>query len=605
MYLSAHGFQRRVVFHVLLISALAAVRSEAFTAISAEGSEEPSQGSQLLFLQMSEPPQSEPASPQAWQTAQVANVDQDSDDPSMPLGVALDPTDQSEHRGSRLDKNIMLNLAAVTQKSADNDSPVIDQMEMPTGTQLPSNSAELTMDQSRAPAQFVEPSRPAEFLEEAPRQQHQVLETDRRTHRLEHPVWSHRSSLTGVQLAGRSAGHLSADAKAIARPSVAAGKPDIVNYALYGKTFYGVDLREQEFTIDSILTLQWIDARTIAQVPQGQEELTLAADDAADRIWTPKVEITNRIERRFDRISSSVTIGKDGKVTKVERTLAVIKNKLLLNDYPFDKQTLRLNIASTQYMLSEVVLQPLTEFGGLRKGFFDGEDYVQDDFRLKTYDDVDASLKKSRGSMEIDVSRSLSRFHRNFLLPAIIYMSISCAVFWLPFSPTFVTPRLALSIFILLVFSNLAMTADSELPPASPYNWVDLMCFTIQLHMFSVVCLNIFTEIAYHSMKCTVTAVHISNELKLLMPLVATISLVTILAASHNPDGVLDLHAMTVLMPVLFLLFMLTYMTCCGSTLNAELARNRRAEQIKSQEYGGGGMGPLSTTESLPPATNQ
>lgn len=33
------------------------------------------------------------------------------------------------------------------------------------------------------------------------------------------------------------------------------GKADIVYFGLYGKTFYGVDLKEQQYIIDSVLTL--------------------------------------------------------------------------------------------------------------------------------------------------------------------------------------------------------------------------------------------------------------------------------------------------------------------------------------------------------------
>jgi hypothetical protein len=378
----------------------------------------------------------------------------------------------------------------------------------------------------------------------------------------------------------------------------------VVSFALYGKTFYGLDMKQEQFTIDSIMTLQWTDFSAVALVPAGQEEFTFSDEDAALKLWTPSVEIENKVADRSDRISSAVTIGRDGKITKVERTLAVIKNKLVLNDYPFDKQTLRLNIASSKYMLGEVRLAPLEDdqLSALRKGFFDGEDYTTDSFKVKAYEDIDGSLKKSRGSLEIVVTRSPARFQRNFLLPAILYLAISCAVFWLPFSPTFVTPRLALSIFIILVFSTLAISADDELPPGAPYNWINLICFTIQLHMFAVVCLNVFTEIAYHSMKCTVTSVHISNELKVIAPLVATVSIASILAASTNPEGPLDLRTMSVLMPVTFFVFLITYMTCCGSTMSAELARNKRAEHLKSQEYGSGNMGPLASSESLAPS---
>lgn len=65
-------------------------------------------------------------------------------------------------------------------------------------------------------------------------------------------------------------------------------------------------------------------------VPEGQDELTLASEDAAEKVWMPSVDITNRIVTRFDCILFLVTIVRDGKVTKVERTLAVIKNKFML-----------------------------------------------------------------------------------------------------------------------------------------------------------------------------------------------------------------------------------------------------------------------------------
>jgi len=402
---------------------------------------------------------------------------------------------------------------------------------------------------------------------------------------------------------------LGLSATSIQRPQVAAGSPDpdMVYFSLYGKTFYGIDLKTSTYTIDIVLTMQWMDPRASSVVPAGAEVFTLSNSEAIlggfhGKVWTPGVEITNAAGQKFDRISSSITIAKDGKVTQVERVIAAIQNKFILNDYPFDTQTLRLNVESTQYMLNEVKLAPMGG-SGCHENFFDGEDYQERDFAVRVYKDINGPLKKSRGSMEMVVTRSLARFQRNFLLPALIYMAIACGVFWLPFSATFVTPRLALSIFILLIFSTLAGSADNELPEGAPYNWIDLLCFMIELHMFTMVCFNIFTEIVYHSLKCTVTAVHVSHEMKMIAPLTGGMSMAVVLAASMNPVGPLGLHSMRVLVPVGYLFFLLSYMTCCGSTLSAERARNKRAEANKAM-YGepeGGGLGPLASSESLAP----
>jgi len=495
-----------------------------------------------------------------------------------PQGAAAVP-------GAKPVKNLLMHLAALNQKLTEGDDSAADQLEAPSGAPEGSDLSEASLGttaSSRGPS-----AGPGRSISAG-------------AHR-------HGGSSASIAMLGLSA-------TVIPRPQAGTPNADTVWFGLYGKTFYGVDLKAQEYTIDSVLTMTWMDPRTISMVPIGLEDFTLSDAESIGNVWTPGVEITNGAGQRFDRISSSVTIAKDGKVTQVERVLAVIKNRFILNDFPFDKQTLRLNVASMQYMLNEVALTPIggTTFSGLHKGFFDGEDYIESDFSVKAYEDINGPLKKSRGSMEIGVTRSLSRFQRNFLLPAFLYLAISCAVFWLPFSPTFVTPRVALSIFILLIFSNLAANADAELPGSAPYNWIDLICFTIQLHMFTVVCLNIFTEIAYHSMKCTATAVHISNELKIIAPVVGTMSMAAILAASTNPEGPLGLQTMTMLMPVMFFLFLISYMACCGSTLSAEIAKIKHAEAQKAQEYyppphgvhghGLGGLGPLASSESLAPA---
>lgn len=388
------------------------------------------------------------------------------------------------------------------------------------------------------------------------------------------------------------------------RPSANAGKADIVHFGLYGKLFYGTDLKKQQFTIDNVMTLQWVDARAATLVPSGQDSISMSAEDARLKIWLPEVEISNKVDRESNLISSSFTISKDGTVTLVERSFVVIRNKFELEEYPFDQQTLRLTIASEKYMINELTLLPLenSEFSGLRNGFFDDEPYEKVDFSVNAYDDVDGLLKKSRGYMEIVVERSPSKYQHSYLFPALLYSAIACGVFWLPFSPAFVVPRLALSILILLVFSNFAITADSELPEGAPYNWIDLICFTVQLHMFTVICLNIFTEVAYHTMSCKVTAIHMNNELKLLSPLTISVAFILISIGSST-KGALNLKALTILIPILLALFLITYALCCASTLGAEVRKHKLAESQQWEgQYGGGGLDVPFTTESLGPA---
>lgn len=400
-----------------------------------------------------------------------------------------------------------------------------------------------------------------------------------------------------------SAGHESAlsflqyPSSGMTRPGAGTDKADIVHFGLYGKTFYGVDLKTQEFTIDFVLTLQWLDPRTVTLVPAAQQQYTFSEAQAIGSVWSPGVQVLNQAGKQCDRLSWSLTVTASGWVTQVERILVVLKNRYVLNDYPFDSQMLELSVGPAQSLSSEVQLVPLEDksFSGLRSGFFDGEDYVQQDLQMKASEDIDGPLTRSRGTLSIAVARSSARFQRNFLLPAFLYLAISCAVFWLPFSPTFVTPRVALSIFILLIFSSLGTRAESELPSDAPYNWLDLICLTIQLHMFTVLCLNVFTEVAYHSMKCVVTAVHINNELKVFAPVLGFVPMAAILIASVNLSP--SLRTMTTTTPIMLAVLLTLYLGCCSSTLRTELTNLRQQEQMKQST--GGGLGPVASSESL------
>jgi len=380
------------------------------------------------------------------------------------------------------------------------------------------------------------------------------------------------------------------------RPQVSSGKPDIVNFGLYGKLFYGTDLKNQEFTIDNIMTLAWSDPRVSGLIPSGQTIMTLATSEAKSKMWLPDIWITNKIAHKSDLISSSLTIASNGTVSLVERTYAVIKNRFALEEYPFDEQTLRLAIASEKYMLSDLILSPLDDptVSGLREGFFQNAPYRMVDFSINTDDDVDGLLQKSRGYMEVIIERTPSKYQHRYLFPAILYSAISCAVFWLPFTPEFVVPRLALSIIILLVFSNFAIIVDGELPEGAPYNWIDLICMMVRLHMFSVICLNIFTEVALYTMGCKITALLMNNELKLLSPLAIASNLGLIFIGSQT-KGSLSLTTLSILLPIFFALFLVTYATCSAYSLTNELKKHR------SEYESGFGGDALSSAESLTP----
>lgn len=329
------------------------------------------------------------------------------------------------------------------------------------------------------------------------------------------------------------------------RPSAALKKAEEITFGLFAKSFYGVSEKDNNFVIDVVMTLKWKDPRVVALIPKGMDDLTLSKRESEMKIWLPMMAVTNRDIKKYDLISTAVMINRKGEVFKVERSQAIIKNKYILNDYPYDTQKLIVKIASTKYMIDEVMLVPAKEGVGVAPGLLKGYSYKLVDSGASAIKDIDGALKKSRGLLTITVKRDTSQYTQSHLVPSFLVTCISCGVFWFPFVAPFITPRVALSILALLAFTNLSMKSTDPLPSGAPFNWNDVFNQTILTVMFCTVCLNIFSEICFHQLKVDDLARTINHECKVLQPFVAICTASIILTAA-GPDGWLSLTACSI-----------------------------------------------------------
>jgi len=366
----------------------------------------------------------------------------------------------------------------------------------------------------------------------------------------------------------------SADARTHSRPSAFENKPDYIQFGLYANTLFGLDIKHELFTVDVIMKLQWEDSRVAILVPSGQASLTLTAAEAKDQIWQPGIEFTNRDMGAQRRTAISIEVWSDGRVTRVERSLAVLRHIYTVEHFPFDEQSLDIVVASSVYMAHELELTPTLNMSGVSDNLFEGENYKFLDHYLSASVDADGALTKSRGYMRIMASRRLDKFVIDFLLPTVLCMICSLAVFWLPHTPMFITSRLALSVLILMVFRTFAISGNAELPPGAPYNWYDLLCMNVQLNMGMIICWNIFIETASKGMNCTTTGKAVNAEMKVVAPILACATFGVVFAGA-GPNSALNLPTVTVIVGFLFSLSNLIYIGCVSSTLSAERAHNK------------------------------
>lgn len=359
------------------------------------------------------------------------------------------------------------------------------------------------------------------------------------------------------------------------RPSAEEGSADVVTFGLFAKQFYDTDLKKNLFAVDNVMSLMWKDERVAKLVPEGLEYVTLSERAAEKQIWMPDIRITNREIRGYEHISTGVTITKDGIVTKVERSLVRAKNFFRLKEYPWDVQHLKLKIASTRYMLNELKLKPSKDsaFSGCNPDIFDDRGYQLEKFETYEFEEGDGSLQKSRGVMEMTVKRDIKAYEQSHLLPTFTYLAISCAVFWFPFVVQFITPRLALSILALLTFTNLSIATSKNLPLNAPFNWNDLFNQIVQACMCTTIILNIYTEIAFHQLKCEEVAKAMNHECKVVLPIISIITLSTVLGNAASDDG-MSLETTSIFVKVIMFVLIAIYALVCAKRLHDDAIKH-------------------------------
>lgn len=301
-------------------------------------------------------------------------------------------------------------------------------------------------------------------------------------------------------------------------------KATIINFGIFTKDFHGVNYVHELFQVNCIITASWRDPRVVDVIPDGLTYITMESKDARRLIWMPKIAITNRGNVDVERLSSSVTLDAEGTVTQVVRRMVRCKTNFMLNDFPFDKQHLQVKIASSRYVVQDVKLKPLADekITGVREHIFDDKGFVLQDYTLFEYEEKEGVWNRSYGVLDMLVKHEPLYYTENHIIPTVIYLMISWAVFWIPFGPPqFSTPRLALSILAIFVFTKRVIATNAQLPLDGPPNWNDLFNFHAGTLFCITITFNIVSEFVQHQLKLDQTAKVINHVMKVCFPFIA------------------------------------------------------------------------------------
>lgn len=211
-----------------------------------------------------------------------------------------------------------------------------------------------------------------------------------------------------------------------------------------------VDELQESFKVDFLLSLSWRDPRLAADARGGpMDDCVIGLTD----IWNPDVHPVN--QRGMSRESArDVDIAPDGSVTFSERILAELSTPLDLDDFPFDRQELKIQLISFEYGPEDVVFEQEERFTGQLESAFIGGWEIE-----STASDAEVSplagtvSRHTRLAYSIVVDRRSGYFIWKFIVPLSFIMLMAWSVFWIdPESPAPQIGVATASVFSLIAF---------------------------------------------------------------------------------------------------------------------------------------------------------
>mmetsp|Transcript_38123 Transcript_38123/g.73217 ORF Transcript_38123/g.73217 Transcript_38123/m.73217 type:complete len:495 (+) Transcript_38123:44-1528(+) len=309
------------------------------------------------------------------------------------------------------------------------------------------------------------------------------------------------------------------------RPNLGGG-PEIINFSIYVKNFFGMTLRSNEFTVDVVVTLRWTDPRVSKMVPAGTTNVTISQAEAKENIWMPDIVVANRAIGGQEQISAAVEVYKDGTVVKIERLLLQLKQHFDVSAFPFDYQRPKIMLNSATLMKEDLVLQVMADKAstGAKPGLFGDREFWFLSHNTTVFEEVDGSLRKSRGKFQMTLERDWTRYLQTTILPEIFLILISFTVFWMPRAAPFAMPRVATNLISFLTLMTLSINVSRMLPAdRAGMAWIELFADSMQMQNSLILFLNVFVDWVYFTMDLKELGERLSNQLAFLFPLMGSV----------------------------------------------------------------------------------
>lgn len=240
---------------------------------------------------------------------------------------------------------------------------------------------------------------------------------------------------------------------------------------------------EQSFTANFYYELKWQDDSLKHDGPESRR-LNL------DEIWNPQVQILNQqsIQRTLGLL---VEVFPDGSIIYRQRVWGVFSQPLELKNFPFDRQTIAIEMVPTGYTPENIHLIMDNSSGVPPELTI--PDWSLMDWSTASEDVVlgPAKSRLSRASLEIELKRDAGFFVAKILLPLTLIVFMSWTIFWI--SPIAVGAQISVSVTAMLTLIAFRFSMTSMLPHLSLLTQLDWFVLYLTLLVFISLLESVYT----------------------------------------------------------------------------------------------------------------
>jgi len=190
-----------------------------------------------------------------------------------------------------------------------------------------------------------------------------------------------------------------------------------------------------------------------------------------DAIWNPEIIVLNS-GRVFPAEADRVEIGQGGTVTYIQRYRGALKVPKPLDDFPFDKATLRISVIPRKLAEKQVRLVVDEQFTG-RRAVMTVPDWSVGSAKARIASEYVQAFDRthSRYDFELDVTRRAGYFVWKVILPLILIVFMSWVVFWI--NPVHFGPQIGMSATSMLTLIAFQFAMGDLLPRVNYFTRMD------------------------------------------------------------------------------------------------------------------------------------